>query len=88
MLQIKTIMRQNPEIFDKEVNEALAEGWHIVRRLANREGFIAEMEKEVISVKERGCENCKYTDQSGHTEPCTECEDLPQGYPNKWEPAE
>ena len=88
MKQIKTIREQNPDKFDERVNKALAEGWYIVRRLANHDGFIAELEINVVAEKERGCENCKYTDQPGYMGPCTECEDLPQGYPNKWEPAE
>lgn len=88
MLQIKTIMEQNPETFDREVNKALAEGWRIVRRLANREGFIAEMEKVVITEKERTCDNCKHCDLPSVVGPCDTCEDVPNGYPTKWEPIE
>ena len=32
MLEIKTILEKNSEIFDGEVNAALAEGWELVRR--------------------------------------------------------
>ena len=88
MKQIKTIREQNPDKFDERVNKALAEGYYIVRRLANQEGFIAELETVVITEKERGCENCKYTDQPGYMEPCTECGEGADGYPTKWEPAE
>ena len=88
MKQIKTIREQNPDKFDKRVNDALADGWYIVRRLASHDGFIAELETVVITEKERGCENCKYTDQPGYMEPCTECGNGMVGYPTKWEPAE
>ena len=88
MLQIKTIMIQNPELFDMAVNEALAEGWHIVRRLANREGFIAEMQKVVITEKERTCDNCKHCDLPSDADPCHACEDGKDGYPTGWEPIE
>lgn len=88
MKQIKTIMEQNPDRFDERVNKALTDGWYIVRRLANHGGFIAEMEKVVITEKERSCDNCKYSDQPSVVEPCDTCQDLPQGYPSKWEAAE
>ncbi len=32
MLEIKTITNHNPYFFDKAVNEALADGWDLVRR--------------------------------------------------------
>ena len=60
MKQIKTIMEQNPDRFDERVNKALTDGWYIVRRLANHGGFIAEMEKVVITEKERSCDNCMF----------------------------
>ena len=88
MKQIKTIMNPNPDKFDKEVNAALADGWYIVRRLANHDGFIAELEKVVITKKERSCDNCKYSDMLSTMEPCDTCRDLPEGYPSKWEPIE
>ena len=88
MKQIKTIKEQNPDKFDERVNKALAEGYYIVRRLANQEGFIAEMEIEVVIEKERGCENCKHCDLPSVVGPCDTCHDLPEGYPSKWEPAE
>ena len=32
MLEVKTIVNEEPELFDEAVNEALAEGWELVRR--------------------------------------------------------
>lgn len=87
MIQIKTIMEQNPEKFDKRVNEALAEGWYIVRRLANHDGFIAEMETQILTEKERTCENCKYHGFDPNWGPCLDCEDG-EVYPSNWEPAD
>lgn len=88
MKQIKTIREQNPDKFDERVNKALAEGWYIVRRLANHEGFIAELETVVITEKERGCENCKYGDTDACLSPCCDCEDGMDGYPTEWEAVE
>ena len=88
MKQIKTIKEQNPDKFDKRVNDALAEGYYIVRRLANQEGFIAELEINVVAEKERGCENCRYGDTDACLGPCSDCEDGMNGYPTKWDPIE
>lgn len=43
-MKIKTVFNQSAAYFDAEVNEALAEGWHLVRRFSDQpEGFIAEL---------------------------------------------
>jgi rubrerythrin len=56
MLEIKTIMTEsnNPEEFDKKVNDALREGWELVRRdvlpaqTENRYSMLyAELEREI-----------------------------------------
>lgn len=88
MLQIKTIYEQSAPKFDEGVNTALADGWHLTRRDMDDRGFYAELEKVVITEKERTCDNCKYGDQPGYMEPCTECEDVPNEYPTGWEPIE
>ncbi len=73
MLQIKTIKRQNPELFDMAVNEALADGWTLARRLTGPDVCIAELEKVIITESERTCENCRYRDTSPGQEPCFSC---------------
>ena len=80
MLQIKTIKRKGPDTFDEAVNEALADGWTLSRRLTGPEDFVAELEKEVITEAEKCCENCKHFTRSGDLEPCVSC---PDG--EKWE---
>ncbi len=51
MLEIKTITENTPHRFDREVNEALAEGWELVRRECFITGadrattFYAELER-------------------------------------------
>lgn len=62
MLQIKTITASNPDAFDELVNNAIAEGWEIVKRdvlppyesqgQAYRRTFYAELEREVDELKE------------------------------------
>ena len=84
MLQIKTIKETDPDRFDKRVNEALADGWTLSRRLAGSTDFVAELEKEIITEDERSCENCKFGDQSGNLSPCCDCDE----YASKWEAEE
>jgi hypothetical protein len=73
MLQIKTIIDNIASEFDKEVNEALAKGWTLTRRCLVPEGFIAEMEKVIITEAERTCENCKHRNLLPEAEPCFSC---------------
>jgi rubrerythrin len=49
MLEIKTITeeRYNPNEFDRRVNEALKEGWELVRRDILPDMFYAELEREI-----------------------------------------
>lgn len=51
MLEIKTIMEEshNPFEFDRRVNEALREGWELVRRdlLLSPNMLYAELEREI-----------------------------------------
>lgn len=98
MKQIKTIKYRldNAEGFDKEVNEALAEGWTLTARKVllppsqpNTSTYLnfmlyAELEKEIITDAERCCENCKHGDLSADIEPCINCSDNA----NLWEPCE
>lgn len=44
MKQIKTIYKQSTIDFDEQVNDALAEGWTLVRRTFDANGFLAELE--------------------------------------------
>lgn len=89
MLQIKTIVSGTIPEFDKEVNEAIADSWHLVKRdclLIGREHapmLYAELEKEVITEAEKNCENCKHCELPGSMEPCASC---PNG--EKWEATE
>ena len=73
MLQIKTIRETDPDDFDIEVNAALRDGWTLCRRCLVPEGFVAEMEKEIITEEERCCENCKHAHVSPEKEPCNSC---------------
>lgn len=86
MLQIKTIKKTDPELFDMAVNEALADGWTLTRRCLVPEGFIAEMEREVITEDEKTCENCKHSNVPGNMPPCEDCN--PDGGKCYWEAAE
>lgn len=64
MLQIKTIVNAEPGGFDAEVNEAIAQGWELVKRdvLPPFEGdawfykrtYYAELEREVDEPEEEG----------------------------------
>lgn len=73
MLQIKTICKNLTKDFDEAVNAALAEGWTLCRRAIVPEGFIAEMEKEIITEAERDCDNCEYCDLREDQGPCKTC---------------
>lgn len=58
MLEIKTITENKPYYFDKAVNEALVEGWEIVRRECFITGadrattFYAELERVIDEPEE------------------------------------
>lgn len=80
MLQIKTVFEKEAEKFDKRVNAALIDGWHLMRRLSGPEGFVAEMEKVIITKAERGCDNCAHCDLDATQEPCVSCDDA-----SRWE---
>lgn len=88
MLQIKTVYDRDPDIFDKKVNAALKEGWTLSRRTFDPQGFLAELERVVITEAERGCENCKHCDLGPNAEPCRSCNDGPNNYPTNWEAVE
>jgi len=91
MKQIKTVIGEVKfsELFDKEVNDALLEGWKITRRdlfVSHVNGkstlLYAELEKDILTDVDACCENCKYHDLSNVEEPCSSCsEDA-----DKWEP--
>lgn len=97
MKQIKTIKYRldNAEGFDKEVNEALAEGWTLTARKVllppsqpNTSTYLnfmlyAELEKEIITDAERSCESCKHHALPRSAGPCFVCFGR-----NKWEPCE
>ena len=92
MLQIKTITAFNTEDFDKKVNEAMLEGWRLTKRertdtpssIKDYYFLYAELERDVITLNEIGCENCRYSEQIGG-EPCDSCD--PDAW-DKWEPKE
>ena len=46
MKQIKTIYQNAASTFDDKVNEALRDGWTLVRRTFDNQGFLAELERE------------------------------------------
>lgn len=81
MKQIKTIIDKSASAFDKEVNQALREGWELVKRYCEGYGFIAELEREEITEDERTCENCKHSTSSAAVEPCLSCDEKC----SKWE---
>lgn len=100
MKQIKTIcVDQSNEgvqaVFDKAVNEALAEGWTLTKRCIlnpyESETFVyyrtlyAELEKEIITEDERSCSNCQYRDLAEYEPPCIACDPDGTGV-DKWEP--
>lgn len=99
MKQIKTIMKRDSTLefrneFDREVNEALADGWTLTKRevLKPYEGgtitwhrmLYAELEREIITEDERDCSNCKYRDVAEYDLPCIECDPDGTGV-DKWE---
>lgn len=84
MLQIKTIKATFPRDFDQQVNEALADGWTLTRRLTGHDDFVAEMEREIITEAERDCENCKHSGLPLESAPCCFC----NTEADKWEAAE
>ena len=97
MLQIKTIRNRldNAEIFDREVNAALVEGWRLTKRdvlqpkaqnesVQSHTMLYAEMERVIFTEAERCCENCKHYDLDATLEPCVLCDDNA----DKWEAAE
>lgn len=86
MLQIKTIKHPDPERFDDKVNEALADGWNLTRRLAGPDAFVAELEKNVITEDEKTCENCRHYMQAANIEPCASCD--PENGTCYWEAME
>ena len=88
MLQIKTIYTRDPDVFDEKVNAALTEGWVLHRRTFDPQGFLAELERVVITEAERVCENCKHYDLDPNAVPCRVCEDGTDNCPTKWEPME
>lgn len=83
MKQIKTIRRAEPEDFDREVNAAFAEGWTLVRRSLYPDGFLAEMERDIITDAEKCCDNCAYCDYPNTRKPCADCDDA-----SHWEEGE
>ena len=82
MLQIKTVFEKEADKFDKRVNAALIDGWQLTRRLTGPEGFVANLEKVVITKAERCCDNCEHSDLNVTQEPCRSCEDA-----SHWEEA-
>lgn len=91
MIQIKTIAQDlsRSEKFDKEVNEAIADGWTLAKRerVSTPSGYkdylYAELVRETITEAERCCENCAHYDTVSHNPPCCDC----SADGNKWEPA-
>lgn len=81
MLQIKTIYDKYSDDFDRRVNAALADGWTLTRRACDGSGFLAELEKEIITEAEETCDNCKHRDIHPEYEPCNNCLNG-----EKWEP--
>ena len=100
MKQIKTIYSRLEYAagFDDKVNEAIREGWKLTKRevlppTAIRNGdqtyavLYAELEREIITERERCCENCAHHEKSPFDEPCNKCEDGDYA-PSQWEPRE
>jgi len=84
MKQIKTIYystERNETKFDEAVNEALADGWSLIKRdviqavncgnVYYHRSFYAELEKDVTVKK--SCSNCKYHALSSQQNPCRDC---------------
>lgn len=95
MKQIKTVTVRidAAEQFDKFVNEALAEGWTLIKRevLPPFDGMhqfvyrtlYAELEKDTITEAERCCANCEHSERAGHEIPCRDCEDASEWVPQE-----
>ena len=83
MKQIKTIFEGEPVKFDEQVNAALAEGWSLEKRALHEYGFVAEMEREIITEYEKTCGNCKYSSRPPEAEPCRSCD--PENGTCHWE---
>lgn len=77
MKRIKTIYQKSAAEFDKQVNEALKDGWVLARRGYDAFGFIAELERDIKET----CDNCKHNDKNFNEEPCSAC----NGDFHKWE---
>lgn len=92
MRQIKTIYKiMDPKImsgieigdFDRQVNEALQEGWRLIKReVFHPDGstdydyhrtLYAELERDVATADDRGCGNCRYANTPCSCEPCVYC---------------
>ena len=78
MKEIKTVIEKRPELFDEEVNKALAEGWNLTRRdVFPGHYFLAELERDVkntnIDYEEKNCKDCKHFYCSCRDEPCFSC---------------
>lgn len=98
MKQIKTIKAYMDDagVFDKAVNDALADGWKLVKREVLQpyetthyeflRSLYAELERETITAAERCCENCKYSAIGLRCEICRTCVRVDNA-PNNWEPA-
>lgn len=92
MIQIKTIAQDlsRSEKFDKEVNEAIADGWTLAKRerVSTPSGcedyLYAELVKEIITEAERNCDNCRHFDNDADAEPCASCSSTA----SNWEAAE
>lgn len=93
MKQIKTIMQPAGDsfsvgAFDKLVNDAIAEGWDLVKRDALKcytsgHMLYAELVRFVITEEEKCCDNCRYADNDARLFPCCDCEDA-----SHWEAGE
>ena len=81
MKKIKTIANKTSISFDNEVNQAIANGWTLVRRYYTTDGyFVAEMERVVML----SCEICKHFAKGYTEEPCLYCANG-AGKDDKWE---
>lgn len=77
----------SPKDFDTEVNNALADGWELVKRETLLIGtertilHIAEMEKETPEA-EATCKNCRFRNNAPDETPCDVCDEEA----SMWEP--
>lgn len=79
MKQIKTIYQKSAAEFDKQVNEALKDGWVLAHRGSDAFGFIAELERDV---DKKCCDTCRHNDKHFTEVPCKSCI---TGKYSKWE---